>query len=597
MEFVVLPDCTNSSRVMAHSNGACRVDHPGSGRPWIMGEWSDSDFTIATVGDISVALVGCVSVCAEQLRRLVGKVRSIGDLDRLTEVLAGDFHLIGSVRGNTRIQGTVSTSRQVFHSRIDGMTVAADRPHTLARLAGTGIDEDLLALHLICLRAPGNLASRPLWQEVESLDMGEYLRVDRQGTHRVVRWWTPPASDVPLDTGVIAVREALIHAVEARTSRANRVSADLSGGLDSTSLCFLATQQTHNLLTTHYAPMDEANDDAIWAKQARASLPHAHHIVFKPDESPTWYGDYTVGEDDLEGPYPVLRARGTIEHLARTVSALGATRHLQGSGGDELFRAGPVWLHSLLRTRPLTALRLVHGARSLWRWTLPNTIRNLADQATYPQWLHRCADKLTDTTWSPATAWENVPRMPPWATGDAVSTARRLLVDAAETRPWSHLRIHHELLSMMRLNGHINRRASQVASRSGVSYEAPYIDDRVIEAVMALRMQDRTSLTEYKPVLKRAMHGIAPDDILTRRSKGDYSPHLYAGIRRHHKRILDELGPDSHLASLGLIDPEAVRRTLGSVHPDARTLAPADPTLACEAWLRAVTSHTDRRPA
>jgi asparagine synthase (glutamine-hydrolysing) len=573
-----------------------RLDHPGSGRPWVIGRWADSDLTIETAGDVSVVLLGCASLGVERLRCLVGRVRSVEDLDRLSSSLAGAFHLIGSIRGSTRVQGTVSTSRQVFHARIDGVTVAADRPYTLARLAGAGIDEDVLALHLLSLCAPGNLAGRPLWRGVESLDLGEYLRVDPGGTHCVVRWWTPPASEVTLDTGVKMVREALTHAVEARTSHVNRVSADLSGGLDSTSLCFLATPRTHDLLTTHYAPMDAMNDDAIWAERARTALPHADHVVFEPDESPEWYGDYTLGEGDLEGPYPVLRTRGTVEHLARQVSALGASRHLQGSGGDELFRAGPVWLHSLLRTRPLAALRLVRGARSLWRWTLPNTVRNLADQATYPQWLNHCAERLTESAWSPAAGWENVPQMPVWATRDAVSAARRLLADAAKTQPWSRLRIHHELLSMMRLNGHINRRASQVTSRFGVSYEAPYIDDRVIEAVMAIRLEDRTSLTEYKPVLKRAMRGIVPDEILTRRSKGDYSPHLYSGIRRHQQRILDELGPDSHLARLGLIDPDAVRRTLASVHPDARTLAPADPTLACEAWLRTLASPTDRRP-
>ncbi|WP_328608974.1 asparagine synthase-related protein [Amycolatopsis sp. NBC_00345] len=597
MEFLVLPDCPDAAHVVVCSGGMRRLDHPGSGRPWVMGRWADSDLTIETVGDVSVVLLGCASVGAERLRCLIGRVRSVEDLDRLSGSLAGAFHLIGSIRGNTRVQGTVSTSHQVFHTQIDGVTVAADRPHTLARLVGAGIDEDVLALHLLSLRAPGNLAGRPLWRGVESLDVGEYLRVDPDGTGRVVRWWAPPAPEVSRDTGVKMVREALIHAVEARTSQANRVSADLSGGLDSTSLCFLTTQRTRDLLTTHYTPMDATNDDATWAERARTALPHARHVVFKPDESPEWYGDYTLGEGDLEGPYPVLRTRSTVEHLARQVSALGASRHLQGSGGDELFHPGPVWLHSLLRTRPLAALRLAHGARSLWRWTLPNTVRNLADQTTYPHWLNRCATRLTDSTWSPAAGWENVPHMPAWATGDAVSAARRLLVDAATTQPWSRLRIHHELLSMMRLNGHINRRTSQVTSRFGVSYEAPYIDDRVIEAVMAIRLEDRTSLTEYKPVLKQAMRGIVPDEILARRSKGDYSPHLYSGIRRHQQRILGELGPDSHLARLGLIDPDAVRRTLPSMHPDARTLAPADPTLACETWLRTVTALTDRRPA
>ena len=593
LEFIVLPDCTDAAASVSYSGATRTLDHPGSGRPWIVGRWADSELTIETAGDVSVALLGCTSVHPERLRHLVGAVRSAEDLDRVASSLPGAFHLIGSVRGVIRIQGTVSTTCQVFHTRIGGLTVAADRPHTLARLIDAGIDEDALALQLIAPALPGKLALRTLWRGVESLGLGEYLRVDAAGAHRVVRWWTPPEPDVGLDAGLGPLREALIDAVRARSSQGVKVSADLSGGLDSTSLCFIAAQHTDDLVTTHFAPMDDGNPDAIWARTARAALPSADHVVFPPDESPPWYGDYTVGDDDLEGPFPVLRTRCIVEHSAREVAGRGATRHLQGSGADELFRPGSVWLHSLLRKRPFTALQLTPGARFLWRWTLPNTIRQLADQTSYAHWLRRCAQQLTRSgTWTPTPDWEPVLSLPTWATAEAVATVRRLFVEEANAhpRPWSPLRIQHELLSTMRLNGTINRRVSQVTSQFGVSHEAPYIDDRVIEAVMAIRLEDRTSLTEYKPVLKMAMRGIVPQEILDRRSKGNYSKNLYSGIRKHQQRILDELGHDSHLARLGIIDPDAVRKTLSTVHPEPLALRPADPTLACEAWLRTATS-------
>ena len=140
-----------------------------------------------------------------------------------------------------RVQGTVTGVRRVFHARVGGAAVAADRADVLAGLLDAEPDEQRLALHLLEPHILYPLAGQPIWREVDVLPTDHYLVLDGNGRHRQVRSWTPPAPVVPMAEGAPALREALSAAVALRTRGHELVSCDL-GGLDSTSLCSLAAR-------------------------------------------------------------------------------------------------------------------------------------------------------------------------------------------------------------------------------------------------------------------------------------------------------------------------------------------------------------------
>jgi asparagine synthase (glutamine-hydrolysing) len=179
--------------------------------------------------------------------------------------------------------------------------------------------------------------------------------------------------------------------------------------------------------------------------------------------------------------------------------------------------------------------------------------------------------------------------LPPWVTPDAVEAVRRRIRIAAsgEPRPLSPLPVHHEMLRAAQVCGAMTRRASRVTSAFGLTYEAPYLDDRVIEAAMSIRLDDRIAAGRYKPVLTAAMRGVLPTQALGRATKGDYSEELYAGLKTHRGDLLD-LCSDSHLVRMGLVDAAALRRLLAGLHADTVPFIAFDPTLACESWLRSL---------
>jgi hypothetical protein len=114
------------------------IPHP-SGRPWLIGRWPADRLVIAEAGALMVAAIGCCPVTATGLSAAAGRVRTVGDVDGLAARLSGSFHLITSVGG--RVRGSISGLRQVFSTRVAGVTVASDRADVLAGLRGAKVDE------------------------------------------------------------------------------------------------------------------------------------------------------------------------------------------------------------------------------------------------------------------------------------------------------------------------------------------------------------------------------------------------------------------------------------------------------------------------
>ncbi|MEW2355926.1 asparagine synthase-related protein, partial [Spirillospora sp. NPDC029432] len=548
------------------------------------------ELAVARSGRRRLALLGHARpAAAGRLPALLAGLSPTPDLDAAARAVPGAFHLVASMEdGRVWARGTLSTVCQLFTARIGGVPVAADRPDTLAALNGTGVDEELVALRLIAPYAPYPLGERCLWQGVEALPAGHRLRLD-PGGHAAVGGWTAPEPEVPLEEGAARVREALHEAVTARTDGGGTLSADLSGGMDSTSLCFLAAAGPARLVTFHWAAGDAANDDLRWADHAMAALPDAEHLVYAQSRVPHMYADLPQADGDLEAPFVAARVHAQLRHLAAEVAAHGSTRHLVGDGGDELFFGLSAYLHSLARTRPLTAVRHVRAARAMLRWRLAPTVRALLDRASYTEWL--AAAERTLTTGLPPTSaalglgWDSVVRLPSWATPEAAESVRVLLREGAE--PLSPHRGQHMALNSARKNGDGVRRAGRLSARAGVSWHAPYLDDQVIEAALAVRLEDRLVPDRYKPVLAAAMRDIVPGALLGRPTKAEFSPLVFEGLRRHRRELLD-LCDGMLLARMGLVDAGAFRSALLGLHTSSRRLLLLDRTLSCELWLRSV---------
>ncbi|MFJ8595322.1 lasso peptide isopeptide bond-forming cyclase [Streptomyces sp. NPDC093598] len=577
------------SRTLAHA----------SGRPWLVGHWHDDEVVTASVRGASLAVVGCCPIDADELRRRAARLRDLAELDALARALPGSFHLVGALDGRIRVQGTASGLRLVFHAEIDGVRVAATRADALATALGLEPDVEELAVRLLW-PAPYPLFETSMWRAVTAVPPQTAVVVAADGrTVRHTRWWTPPEPVRPLAEAAPLIRTALEEAVGARTRQGGVVSCDLSGGLDSTSVCFLADRSPARVVASTWPGRDPADTDLSWAERAMRYLPDVEHVVWDADASPLVYEDLLGIDDLLDEPTIGVMDRSRVLHHLPGLAARGSRLHLTGIGGDHVAWCSEAYYHRLLRTRPLFALRQLRGFRALWQWPLGGTLRALTDSRPYRRWLADAADDLRGPlprSVATGLGWGMTPRLFGWVTPEAERMARRALLDAAATASPLHPdRGLHTDLEQIRSCTRVIRQWDRMAARAGLPMASPFLDDRVIEACLAVRPGERVTPWRYKPVLSAAMRGIVPEECLRRSNKATASMDASNGLREHRADLL-ALWEDSRLAELGLVDGAELRRLARRPASPGLSDAILYSTIAAEVWLRGLARGRARVP-
>ncbi|MFF7729099.1 lasso peptide isopeptide bond-forming cyclase [Streptomyces sp. NPDC008001] len=593
--FVVLPD---TDAAAAPAATALRFAHRSllhaSGRPWIVGRWDPRTAVTGAHRDTRVAVIGEHAVTADEAERAAAAAAGTASptaLDRLGG-RAGSFHLLTSGGGGVRVQGGVVGLRRVFHAAapIPGgrpVNLASDRADVLAELTGAGLDERRIALEMLTLGVPHPWGGDPLWRGVHAVPGGHRLTIDAGGRPRTTRWWSPPDPVVPLAEGALHLREALTEAVGVRTRGRGLVSSDL-GGLDSTAVCCTAARGGAEVVAYTAAIHDEAGDDAYWAERTVRELGNVeHHLVPARDVAMTFDGIDTL-QDVLDTPSILTVDRNRRMGIVGLAAARGSRLHFTGLGGDELLAGTPARLHTLFLTHPFAALHAIRGYAAKYRWSRRAVLRQLLDRRSYGAWLDRLARELTAPAApadEPLLDWTVPPRMPPWATPDAVAAARELLRAGRAAGPRGRDRGEHRELVAMDGISQWTRHIGQMAAPLGIEVSAPYYDARVIEAALAVRTHERITPWRYKPLIVEAMRGVVPEASRSRGTKANATFEEEAGLRRHRGALL-VLSEDSRLVRLGLADGEALRAWCGRALSAESESYLLHPTVACEVWLR-----------
>ncbi|MFC5722765.1 lasso peptide isopeptide bond-forming cyclase [Streptomyces gamaensis] len=589
--FVVLPDTDAAAPLSraAHPH-AHQVLRHASGRPWIIGRWAPEAMVTGEHRGTRLAVTGEHAVThhqAEQAAAAVTRARSLDALDRAAD-WPGSFHLMASGFGDVRVRGCAVGLHRFFHTTAGRVSAAADRADILAELTGAELDAGRVALALLTIGVPYPWTGEPLWRNLRAVPGGHHLTLHANGRARTARWWSPPDPVLPLAEGAVRLRDALAEAVGVRTRGQSLVSTDL-GGLDSTAVCCTAARGEARIVAYTAAVHDTTGDDVYWAERTVRALKNVeHHVVPAHDVALTFDGVDTL-TDVLDTPCVITVARNRRMGIVEQAAARGSRLHLTGLGGDELLAGTPARLHSLLLTHPRTAVRAIRGYAAKYRWPHRATLRQLLDRRSYGAWLDRVARDLTAPPAAPGEPlldWAIPPRMPPWATDDAVAAVRELLRADGPVQPRGRNHGEHRELVAMDGISQWTRHIGQMAAPLGITVSAPYYDARVIEAALAVRPSERITPWRYKPLIVEAMRGVVPETGRTRATKVNATFEEETGMRDHRRALLT-LCEDSRLARLGLVDEDVLRDWCRRPLAAETGSCLLHSTVACEAWLRA----------
>jgi asparagine synthase (glutamine-hydrolysing) len=246
-------------------------------------------------------------------------------------------------------------------------------------------------------------------------------------------------------------------------------------------------------------------------------------------------------------------------------------------------------VHGLLRRSPAAGLRHAAGQRARYRRPFRTTVEALLDRRSYASWLADAAEQLRLPAVRADFGWGVAPRLPLWASDQAVELCREQLRAAARdaVEPLHRERGRHAWIAAAQWAGLTAGHLGHHSALAGLPVHAPFCDDAVIAAALAARPHEAASPWSYKPLLAAAMDGLVPEHILRRTTKDHCMREWQDGLRLH-RRTLATWAEDSRLVAAGLADEEALRRALLSPGLLTGGAGELEATLAAEAWLRDV---------
>lgn len=415
-------------------------------------------------------------------------------------------------------------------------------------------------------------APRTLFQGISKLPPGCRLVRDASGS-RVEPWWNLPErvrEGLDENTWIEAVRGELRRAVSDHMVSDVPIGAFLSGGIDSSAVVALMAEQSGAPVNTYsigYAGAGAAgyyNELSYAGLVARHFRTNHHEIPVEPDvirllPKLIWHVEEPISDSAMITTWLVS------ELAADSVKVI-----LSGVGGDELFagytrylgehygrryRRIPAWLRRSILA-PL-ASRLPSGRESrvmdIARYARRFIQASELDwRGQYRQYLEICSDEV-------------VARLLGGNGGTAIAGFDRVL--AAESSD-DHLLRLLRVDSLTQLPEDLLLLTDKVTMAASIECRVPFLDHGLAE--LAARIPERIKMKdgELKYLLRRALAGILPAEILNRGKRGFGAP-MGAWLKRELKPLRDSLLGRETIQSRGLLRYDAVQ-ALAAAHDAGR---------------------------
>lgn len=424
-----------------------------------------------------------------------GAALALGGDDRLAAA-RGTFALVVADprRGRVRVVRDPLGKHAVYHFHTPSLVIAASEPSALLAHPAVGgeVDERAVA-RFLAFRFPHG--ERSFFRHLRQLPAGHRLEVGEDGV-KVERWWRFPPVAARRGDAAEELRHRLAFAVgdEMAGLPPERVAISLSGGLDSTAVAALAPRRVRAFSWTF-------DDDPRADERRRVEAVCRHlglDVVLVPgDGLHPLAGDFAArfvhSESPYLNPFSALKCR-----LYETARAAGCERVLVGDGGDALYAARDYWLRDLLAARRPGALA-----------SLAATLRRAGAG-------DRFARRALGRLLAPDSLRPPLRRLlrrepPPWLTREGRATLPA--GPFSPTLPAGRGAVRHELTAGVR-HGELESEERRLFARCGVGRGNPFWSWPLLAWAMRLPAYELHRDGEDKPLVRRALAGRLPVDVL-----------------------------------------------------------------------------------
>jgi asparagine synthase (glutamine-hydrolysing) len=430
--------------------------------------------------------------------------------------------------------------KPLYYSIADGRLSFASEIKALLEVPGQrrAVHEEALFHYLSFLTTPG---TQTLFDGICKMGPGTWLRAGADGSIRTERYWDVWQHVTPTDGTDEELAERIL--AELRTSVRLRKVSDvpvgvfLSGGLDSSTNARLFSEGEARPVRTFSIGYDQdypgyANE-LHFARLMAEQIGAEHHERRLTRDDVVDFLPRMVHLQDEPIADPVCVPVFYVAELARRSDTIVCQL---GEGADELFIGYPNWLQALERQQQ-------------------------SDRSIAPQWAERAAAGVLRTA-GYGHAWQveflrRAGRGEPLFWGGAESfpdAEKRQLLSArlrgqlADLTSWSALEpIHKQFLANapepsalnwmsyvdlnLRLPELLLMRVDKMTMGSGLEARVPFLDHELVTLAMSIPSARKAPGGRLKHLLKLAVRGLVPDQLIDRKKQGFGLPvdDLFAG--------------------------------------------------------------------
>ena len=424
---------------------------------------------------------------------------------------------------------------------------------------------------------------------IQAVPASSFIRADTRQLETVRYWDFDPSRRIRYHNDVDYeehFRNLFEIAVKRRLRSDSPVIAELSGGIDSSSIVSMADliigkgdAETPRLDTISYYDDSEPSWNErpyftiVERKRGRAGC----HI----DLSSARSFDFTrMADRFLATPSSPGRNPATSGQVRQAMSSTGARVMLSGVGGDEFTGGVPTPIPQLANL--LARAQLGRLARELKHWALTQR----------KPWIHVLWETLKRFVPADLAGVPEFSRPASWLEPAFVKRQRAALT--GYERPISLVgplpsfqEFQHTVEAIRRQLGCADLSPNLLSEK-----RYPYLDREFLEFLSAIPREQLVRPGERRSLIRRALRGIVPGEILQRKRKAFVARSPRLAIDAQWESVT-EISRNMLSASLGIVDARVFQSALDKARSGKpMSIVPVLRTIQIESWLRNVRERT-----
>lgn len=414
---------------------------------------------------------------------------------------------------------SVHGGKLCFASEIKALLEDPDQPRA--------VDEDALFHYLSFLVTP---APDTLFQGIKKLPAGCWLRVREDGQVHCEQYWDPwskvqPRPDISETEATGELMERLREAVRLRKVSDVPVGVFLSGGIDSSTNTVLfsegETQPVQTFCVGYDREYQSYTNEFQYARQIAAKVGAQHHEIVLRQQDALDFVPRMVELQDEPIADPICIPVYFVSKLARDHGVIVCQ---VGEGADELFCGYPFW-DDVLRKQKMAGRPGMHlaNAAAMAGLRLAGHERSLLFEQLRRA---RCGQPIF---WGGAEAFSQRgkelllsdrlrQRFRDRTSWDYVGTVHRRFTERAWEPSPLHWMTYMDL--SLRLPELLLMRVDKMSMGTSIECRVPFLDHKFVEFVLGLPQKLVYQPGNPKSLLKKAVAGLLPPEIIHRPKQG-----------------------------------------------------------------------------